>query len=253
MKSTLFQSLVMILPAVLLPACGGNNTLSRAAPPGAEKTAKTRMLETGAAVLQSKAPLEAINVYMDGFHAYNGDIRKQAEAHHYCSMVNEDVKQCVIYNGNGKNALLMGVEYIVSEKIFKTLPEDEKKLWHSHAYEVKSGQLIAPGIPEVAEHELMEELASTYGKTWHTWHTEQKTALPLGIPQLMIGFTADGQINPWLTADRDRRFNVSTEAKKQERADIAPPSVQLGADAWRQGEVRQLRLGSGTGKPVSGR
>jgi hypothetical protein len=41
------------------------------------------------------------------------------------------------------------LEYIISENLFKTLDEEDKKLWHSHHYEVKSGTLIAPGIPEV--------------------------------------------------------------------------------------------------------
>ena len=62
----------------------------------------------------------------------------------------------------------------------------EKALWHSHVHEVKSGQLVAPGIPQAAEHELMERLVVTYGKTFHTWHTDQKDALPLGSPKLMI-------------------------------------------------------------------
>lgn len=34
-----------------------------------------------------------------------------------------------------------GVEYIVSDKIFETLPSNEQKLWHSHAYEVFELQL----------------------------------------------------------------------------------------------------------------
>src|SRR4051812_29583541 len=68
-----------------------------------------------------------------------------------------------------------------------------KPLWHSHVHEVKSGQLVAPGIPEAAEHALMEKLIHTYGKTWHTWHTDLDKTLPLGVPQLMMGFTADGQ------------------------------------------------------------
>lgn len=46
---------------------------------------------------------------------------------------------------------MIGVEYIISERLFKTLPEDEKKLWHSHISEVKSGLLTAPMIPEIAE------------------------------------------------------------------------------------------------------
>ena len=60
------------------------------------------------------------------------------------------------------------MEYIISEQLFKTLPQGEKKLWHSHHYEVKPGALIAPGIPEVAEYELTEKLVSTYGKAIHT-------------------------------------------------------------------------------------
>lgn len=201
------------------------------------------MLETGAKVLQSKTPLNAINVYVDGFHFHNGNMDSQVEAHHYCNVVNEDLIQCTIYNGNDENARLMGVEYIVSEEIFKTLPEDEKKLWHSHAYEVKSGQLLARSIPEIAEHELMKKLASTYGKTWHTWQAEQSNmTLPLGLPELMMGFTADGQINPALVKDRDQRFNMSTEAKKQNRADILTPRVQPGADAWEIGQTVQLQL-----------
>jgi hypothetical protein len=30
------------------------------------------------------------------------------------------------------------------------------------------------------EHELMEKLVSIYGKTIHTWHTDQQRTLPLG-------------------------------------------------------------------------
>lgn len=30
-----------------------------------------------------------------------------------------------------------GIEYIVSDRIFETLPTEEQKLWHSHAYEVR--------------------------------------------------------------------------------------------------------------------
>ena len=57
-----------------------------------------------------------------------------------------------------------------------------------------------------------------------------------------LGFTADGQINPTLVNDRDRRFNISTETKKQNRADIQTPSIQPGADTWETGQTVQLQL-----------
>jgi len=102
--------------------------------------------------------------------------------------------QAVIYDGNTRDAKLMGVEYIISERLFNTLPPDEKKLWHSHRHEVMSGSLIGPGLPKPAEKALMSKIVNTYGKTWHTWHTDRDKTLPLGIPALMMGFTADGRL-----------------------------------------------------------
>jgi hypothetical protein len=236
------QSLLM-LSVLVLAACGGENTPSNVRTPGQEKDARTRTLEAGAALIQDKTPLGKLNAYLDGFHFYSGNMQGQMEAHHYCEEVNEDFKQCVIFDGNGESARIMGVEYIVSEKLFQGLPEEEKKLWHSHSHEVKSGTLIAPGIPQLAEHELMEKLVSTYGKTWHTWHTDNPAnTLPLGHPMLMMGFTADGQLRPELIADRDRRFGIDTQQKRQNRADIPAPPVQPGANAWEKGEALQLDL-----------
>ena len=223
-----------------LIACGGNNTSSNVDSPGANKTAKVKALEIGADLLQSKSPLKKINAYLDGFHFYNGNINAQMEAHQYVSQLNNDMYQAIIYDGNGEDAKIMGIEYIVSAKLFKTLSDEEKKLWHSHRYEVKSGSLIAPGIPEAAEHELMEMLVSTYGKTIHTWHTDQQRTLPIGSPMIMMGFTKDGQLNPSLLQDRDKRFNISTADKKRNRQDIDEPTVDPKSDAWQNGQVRQF-------------
>ncbi len=235
---------IMFLAAFtfLLLGCGGENTGSYVKSPGQEKTPKTKVLEAGADLLQDKTPLKRMNMYLDGFHFYNGNMQGQMEAHHFCTKINEDLTQCVMFDGNGENAKIMGVEYIVSEKLFRTLPMAERALWHSHAYEVKSGELIAPGIPQVAEHELMEEIVSTYGKVIHTWHTDRDLELPMGIPQIMMGFTKDGQLNPKLLSDRDSRFKVSATEKRRQREDIPMPAPVPGANAWEQGNVKQLQV-----------
>lgn len=198
-----------ILPLALfiipfLAGCGANNTPPQTPIPGEKTSAKLRTLETGAAAIQSRPPVDAISTYLDGFHFYSGDKNGQMEAHHYVTVLNEDVMQAVIYDGNTKNARLMGVEYIISERLFKTLPPEEK----SHQYEVKSGSLVAPGLPQVADKALMSKIVNTYGKTWHTWHTDRDKTLPMGIPALMMGFTGDGQLDPALLADRDRRLGM---------------------------------------------
>jgi hypothetical protein len=236
---TRHRALVMPLLAVIA-ACGGENTDSNVTSPGAERTAKTKALEAGADLLQDKTPLRTLNAYLDGFHFYNGDLEGQMEAHHYCGHLNEDLIQCVIFDGNQENAKLMGVEYIVSRALFEKLPTEEKHLWHSHVHEVRSGQLIAPGIPAIAEHELMEKIAGTYGKTWHTWHTDRALELPLGTPMLMMGFTQDGQLDERKVAERDRRFGVSSAENRRRRADIAYPPIDPEADAWQKGVIVQL-------------
>lgn len=231
---------LMISVAIALAGCGGDNSKSKVEAPGEEKSTETQLLETGADLLQSKSPLKKINAYLNGFHFYNGNMNAQMEAHHYVSQLNEDVYQAIIYDGNGEDAKIMGVEYIISERLFKNLDEEEKKLWHSHHYEVKSGSLIAPGIPDAAEHELMEKLVSTYGKTIHTWHIDQQRTLPLGSPMIMMGFTKDGQLKPELLADRDKRFGISTTEKMENRADIPLPRVDPMANAWEKGHISQF-------------
>ncbi len=213
-------------------------------PPGSEKRDKKKVVDAGAELWKSESPLRAIHAHVCGFHFNSSDKSRQLVAHHFCSHLTEEVLQCVIYDSDKKNARLIGIEYIIAEKLFAKLPEDEKKLWHSHNFEVKSGQLTSPGLSDSSEKELMKSLASTYGKTWQTWQVDRGDRLPLGIPQLMMGFTADGQANQQMIDDRDKHYGFSTADKKAKRADIPDAKIDSGADAWQNGSVVQLELKS---------
>lgn len=210
--------------------------------PGGPVSTENRALGTGAAILQTKAPLNAMDLYLNGFHFYADDMGRQVEAHHYCTHLTEEFHQCTIFDGNGSDARLIGIEYIISRRLFEQLPEDEKKLWHSHHYETTSGELVMPGIPEAVETRAIRNLADTYGKTWHTWQVDRGDALPLGIPQLMMGFTADGQLRREMVEERDRRLGTSKEESRRARADIPVPTPAAGANSWQGGETPQLRL-----------
>jgi hypothetical protein len=198
----------------------------------------------GADLLQSHSPISAINMYLNGFHFYADDMGRQIEAHHYCSHVTEEFYQCVIYDGNEAGARLIGVEYIVSERIFKSFPEEEKALWHSHRHETLSGTLVMPGIPAPVEHTAIATLVSTYGKTWHTWQVDKDSTLPTGIPQLMMGFTEDGQLKAELLQTRDMDLVIKTAVVRKAREDLAStaPQPDAGADAWKDGNAQQLVL-----------
>ena len=94
------------------------------------------------------------------------DSELQVEAHHFCACPNEDVRQCVIYDSDKPNARLIGTEYIISDKLFETLPEEEKVYWHSHKYEVQSGTLqvcvwhVVHSMPIAATTKLAQDFSS---------------------------------------------------------------------------------------------
>lgn len=119
---------------------------------------------------------------------------RQVEAHHYCGHQNEEMRQCLIYDSPGADARLIGLEYIVSENLFLTLPDKEKPLWHSHEYEVKGGYLFMPGVPGPVERRELDKVCKTYGKTIHFWQVDRGDNLPLGLPQIMMALTREGQL-----------------------------------------------------------
>jgi hypothetical protein len=93
-----------------MAACGGATTRNLACNlPEREKVQRGRVLDAGAALMQEKPPIGALNSYLDGFHFFSGNMKGQMEAHHYCASLNEELIQCVIYDGNKAGARLMGV------------------------------------------------------------------------------------------------------------------------------------------------
>jgi hypothetical protein len=197
--------------------------------------------------LPAAPPMHRAHAYVCGLHFRNGSPQRQVVAHHFCSHGAGGLMQCVIYDSNREDARLIGIEYVLTAQAFQALPPGEKRLWHSHAYEVKSGLLAAPGMAPGAEQALMKDFATTYGKTWHTWQVERGDALPLGIPQLMMGFTGDGQADPAAVARKDKETGTSTEAQKRRRTELAPPPADPAADAWQHGDACQLELAPGAG------
>jgi hypothetical protein len=207
----------------------------KTSPTGESKSAKTKMLEAGSKALQSNAPMEGFDIYLVGFHPMKDHPEQQMEAHHYCHQVNEDMAQCVLFDSNTKGANMTGVEYIISEKLFDGLSEEEKRYWHPHNAEILSGQLAAPGIPQAAEKSLMKSKMNSYGKTWHFWNTGQEgqlaDKLPMGKPMLAWSFNRDGEANAGLVERRDKKMDVDTAQKRKDRDDLkALAKPQTGVD-----------------------
>lgn len=216
-----------------------NNTL------GHPESITNKTLETGASLMQSFGPTKRLCAHLNAFHAYASDPSRAVEANHYCAHLNDDVRQCILYDSPEPGARLIGIEYMIKPHIYETLDSEERKLWHSHVYEVKSGMLIMPvpdAVPdavwEQAENKEMEEVVVLYGKVFHLWQTDRGDKVPLGQPNLMMSFTSDEQMPKGMLADRDRRFNVSSEKKKESRKYIREPEIHPDADwTWKKGKA----------------
>ncbi len=138
---------------------------------------------------QALTPPNSVEMYLDGFHNYAGQEKLapskqlQLRVAHYCKQIRPDLFQCIIYQGNGKDARLIGVEYVVPDTVYKALSAKEKKYWHPHDGEVESGMLVLPGMNPEAEKKTLDFLKSTWGKTWHAWQPGDD--VPVGEPRLM--------------------------------------------------------------------
>ncbi|KAL4286772.1 hypothetical protein AHAS_Ahas19G0119600 [Arachis hypogaea] len=160
----------------------------------------------GAMMLHSLKPVKQFSYHVCSFAIYSHDMSRQIETHHYCSRLNQDFLQCAVYDFDDANAHLLGVEYIIFDRIFEDLPDEEKKLWHSHAYEVKLGLLISPRVPEMIAMPELENLAKSYGTFW----------VPLGAPALMMSpqGVKPGLVRANLVHQRDAKYHVSSDSYK---------------------------------------
>ncbi|HJX30172.1 MAG TPA: OBAP family protein [Thermoanaerobaculia bacterium] len=221
---------LLCIPLLLLTACGGEKQ-PEIQPPGRDTSAKTDTLKAGSTVLQKNSPFAGMDVYVVGFHPMKDDPQHQMEAHHFCRQVNEDFAQCALFDGNTRESNLNGIEYIISEKLFNALPAEEKQYWHPHNFEILSGELVAPGIPDVAEKELMRQKMNSYGKTWHVWSTNHGDELPFGPAMLAWSFNRDGEVDPKLMEKGNRTLGIDRMAKRRERQDLVPlAKPQQGVD-----------------------
>ncbi|KAF5752534.1 hypothetical protein HS088_TW01G00449 [Tripterygium wilfordii] len=195
--------------------------------PGEPVNTGTALLETATAAIQGFGPVNKIHQHLCAFHFYAHDMTRQVEAHHFCGHQNEEMRQCLIYDSPDPDARLIGLEYIVSENLFLTLPDEEKRMWHSHEYEVKSGVLFLPGVPGPIQRQDLEKVCKTYGKVFHFWQVDKGDNLPLGPPQLMMALTRDGQLYDHLARDVEKRYKVSFEKERESRASMEGPELGI--------------------------
>ena len=102
---------------------------------------------------------------------------------HYCKLSESIVAVCQLYDGEGPDAKLAQIEFIITEDQYDQLPDKEKPNWHNHAVEL-TPQRGAPEFIDLPQGvngtELLSTLQTTYGKVITLWEPSEE--LPQSEP-----------------------------------------------------------------------
>ncbi|KAL2403910.1 Oil body-associated protein 1B [Exophiala dermatitidis] len=201
-------------------------------------------------------PLHNVCEYLHALHIYTDEARRgevrTVSAHHFCSHVRKDLRQCLIYDSCKPDARLIGVEFMIPKSRYEQLDPEEQKLWHSHEFEVKSGMLVLP-YPESharrkdawdkLETRAMEEVVGLYGKLYHFWEVDKGHDLPLGQPKLMGSLTEWEQLDvDKAMEERNKEQGIDQKRKREIRDHIERPGIPPNADSWWK-EAKEKKLG----------
>jgi hypothetical protein len=101
--------------------------------------------------------------------------------------VNDEINQCVLYDGTGPDAKLIGIEYLVTDAVYRKMPAEEKAFWHDHGYEVDAGLIRSLTQTGDDEKATLAKIRTLWGKVFHTWVSG--TTYPRGPARLFWSVT----------------------------------------------------------------
>jgi hypothetical protein len=90
---------------------------------------------------------------------------------HFCKPNDKIMMVCQLYDSNSSNSTLIGIEYIITQQQYDSLPNREKPYWHAHREEFAPNR-ADPMMPELSPEQAQAEMAkmlSTWGKVIITW------------------------------------------------------------------------------------
>ena len=140
-----------------------------------------------------KAPIAEVMhcpLAFEGTHLLKEFPQVAQVAYHYCKPMNDElIAQCLLYDGTGPEARLIGVEYLVSGDVFRRMPAEEQAYWHDHKFEVDRGLLKSLTQTGEEEKATLAQVRTLYGKIFHTWSTGK--TYPQGPARLFWAVTGE--------------------------------------------------------------
>jgi hypothetical protein len=127
----------------------------------------------------SGKPTDGFDLHIDAKYHFPGD--GQVIAHHYCKEISGGLTQCQIYDGEGQDARLVGMEVVVNVETSESFTEEEKALWHYHRDEIPLVEATIQDLPEEEAARIAQGLMETYGKVFLLYDPTMQD-MPMGEP-----------------------------------------------------------------------
>lgn len=105
---------------------------------------------------------------------------------HFCKPHDRVMMVCQLYDSNSVNATLIGIEYIIPQAQYDSLPNRDKPFWHAHREELKP-ERADPMMPELSPEQAQAEMVKmlpTWDKVIITWIPSDD--LPSFPPQVQL-------------------------------------------------------------------
>ena len=128
--------------------------------------------DPGATAVRPTAPIAEEPqrpVTFAGAHVRKYPARNARVTYHDSAALGEPVCQCALYDGPGPDARLIGVEYLVSDEVYRRMPAEERLYWHAHQCEIDAGVLRCPSGADAAEQATLVKARTLWGKVYPTW------------------------------------------------------------------------------------
>jgi hypothetical protein len=118
------------------------------------------MLAMPAVLAADLKPTEGWTLHIDAKRHFPS--KPNLLAHHYCKEVSGGLTECLIYDSDGPDAKLVGVEVIVSPETYKTFSAAEKARWHYHKTEIPKVSATLPDLSPEEAAKVVKEIEGTY-------------------------------------------------------------------------------------------
>ncbi len=124
-----------------------------------------------------KSPAFGYTLHIDAIKHINDD--PDQVVHHYAKAISDEITQALLYDSDAPNARLIGIETIISERMYEALPAAEKPNWHYHKTEIPTVNARLPDLNEKEAAAVVTKLEETWGKVEIIW--EPKDPVPMGF------------------------------------------------------------------------